>query len=206
VFDFVAFISYVAIVMYTPGPNNIMSMTHVQRYGYRKTLDFMLGVLTGVSFLVFISCYFNLFLFENVAIFKSIVGPLGAVYMLYLAWIIIKPEKEDDSGTSGKGYANKALISYPSGVLLQFLNPKGVIFALTVSSNFILPFFNSNWVFILFSVSMGLVAFSSVSLWGWFGSLFNRFFSQYGKVFNYLMAGFLVYSAISISGILNLFS
>ena len=86
-FDFVAFISYVAIVMYTPGPNNIMSMTHVQRYGYRKTLDFMLGVLTGVSFLVFISCYFNLFLYENVAFFKSIVGPLGALYMLYLAWL-----------------------------------------------------------------------------------------------------------------------
>lgn len=205
-FDFVAFISYVAIVIYTPGPNNIMSMTHSQRYGYKKTLDFMLGVFTGVSILVFLSCYFNLFLFENVSFFKSIVGPLGAIYMLYLAWLIIRPEKKEDSEKKGKGYANKALISYPSGVLLQFLNPKGVIFALTVSSNFILPFFEGNLVYIIFSISMGLVAFSSVSMWGWFGSLFNRFFSQYGKVFNYLMAGFLVYSAISISGLLTLFN
>ena len=204
-FDFVAFISYVAIVIYTPGPNNIMSMTHSQRYGFQKTLNFMLGVFTGVSILVFLSCYFNLFLFENVSFFKAIVGPLGALYMLYLAWLIIRPEKNDDPKKKGKGYANKALISYPSGVLLQFLNPKGVIFALTVSSNFILPFFKGNFVYIIFSVSMGLVAFSSVSMWGWFGSLFNRFFSQYGKVFNYLMAGFLVYSAISISGILTLF-
>lgn len=205
-FDFVAFISYVAIVMYTPGPNNIMSMSHSQRYGFKKTLDFMLGVFTGVSILVFLSCYFNLFLFENITFFKSIVGPLGAIYMLYLAWIIIKPEKPDETAKNGKGYTNKAQITYPTGVLLQFLNPKGVIFALTVSSNFILPFFDGNLAYIIFSIGLGLAAFSSVSLWGGFGALFNRFFSQYGRVFNYLMAGFLVYSAISISGILTLFT
>jgi threonine/homoserine/homoserine lactone efflux protein len=204
-FDLVAFITYVAIVMYTPGPNNIMSMTHSQRYGFLKTLDFMLGVFTGVSILVFLSCYFNLFLFENVTFFKSIVGPLGAIYMVYLAWLIIRPEKHTESTKKGKGYANKSLISYPTGVLLQFLNPKGVIFALTVSSNFILPFFEGNLAYIIFSIGLGLAAFSSVSIWGGFGALFNRFFSQYGKVFNYLMAGFLVYSAISISGILTIF-
>ncbi|MFP4461426.1 MAG: LysE family translocator, partial [Thermotogota bacterium] len=118
----------------------------------------------------------------------------------------IRPEKKDEREKKGRGYANKALISYPTGVLMQFLNPKGVIFALTVSSNFILPFFEGNLVYILFSISMGLVAFSSVSMWGWFGSLFNKFFGNYGKIFNYLMAGFLVYSAISISGILTFFS
>lgn len=162
----------------------------------------MLGVFTGVTMLVFLSCYFNLFLFENVAIFKSIVGPLGAVYMLYLAWIIIRPVKDKDT-ENGKGYSNKAVISYPTGIMLQFLNPKGVIFALTVSSNFILPFFKGNLVFIAFSLGMGLVAFSSVSMWGWFGTLFNRFFSRYSKTFNFLMAAFLVYSAISISGLLR---
>src|SRR6056297_3637427 len=102
-FDFVAFISYVAIVIYTPGPNNIMSMTHSQRYSYKKTLDFMLGAFTGVSILVFLSCYFNLFLFENVSFFKAIVGPLGAIYMLYVAWLIIRPEKKEDSEKKGKG-------------------------------------------------------------------------------------------------------
>jgi len=205
-FDLVAFISYVAIVMYTPGPNNIMSMSHSQRYGFKKTLNFMLGVFTGVSILVFLSCYFNLFLFKNVTFFKSIVGPLGAIYMIYLAWIIIKPEKTGEDAKNGKGYSNKAQISYPTGVLLQFLNPKGVIFALTVSSNFILPFFEGNFTYILFSIILGLAAFSSVSIWAGFGALVNRFFSQYGKVFNYLMAAFLVYSAISISGILTIFS
>jgi len=123
--------------------------------------------------------------------------------MLYLAWIIIKPEKPEEETKSGKGYANKAQITYPTGIMLQFLNPKGVIFALTVSSNFILPFFEGSFSYIILSICLGLAAFSSVSVWGWLGTLFNRFFSQYGKVLNYLMAGFLVYSAISISGVLD---
>ncbi len=202
-FDFLAFISFAAIAIYTPGPNNIMAMTHSQKFGLKDTLKFLFGVLTGVTILVFISCIFNLFMFENISLFKWIIGPIGAIYMLYLAYLIAF-KKDVGKQKEGKGYNSSAMISYPTGIILQFINPKGVIFAITIASSFILPFFKNVGIFFLFSVGMGIFAFTSVFLWAVFGSLFNRFFKNYGKVFNYIMAALLCYSAISISGVLDL--
>ncbi|WP_312815044.1 hypothetical protein [Sedimentibacter sp.] len=35
-----AFISYAFITSFTPGPNNIMSMTNATKYGFKKSLPF----------------------------------------------------------------------------------------------------------------------------------------------------------------------
>lgn len=205
-FDFFAFLSFVAITMYTPGPNNIMSMTHSQKYGFKKTLNFLFGVFTGVIILIFLSCIFNFFMFENISFFKFIIGPIGAAYLVYLAYLIaFKKEKGENKEKPGRGYNSSSIISYSTGVMLQFINPKGVIFAITITSSFILPHFQNIFIFFIFSVGLAAVALSSVCLWAFFGSLFNRFFKNYGKIFNYVMAALLIYTAISISGITELF-
>lgn len=46
--NFAAFISYALITTFTPGPNNIMSMSNASRYGFKKSIMFNVGV-----FLVF---------------------------------------------------------------------------------------------------------------------------------------------------------
>ncbi len=204
-FDLFGFISYVAIVMYTPGPNNIMSMAHAKKHGFRKTLDFMMGVFTGVFVILILSSYFNLLLYENIPVFKQIMGPIGAAYMIYLAIMIIKTKDSDEIAEEEKEEEEQT-ISYITGTLIQFLNPKGLIFGITVTSTFILPYFQSFLILGLFSGFLAAVAFSSVALWGFSGTLFKRFFTQYGKIFNWVLGLLLIYTAISISGLFEYIS
>ncbi len=63
-FPLIPFLSYVFVVTFTPGPNNIMSMVNASQYGYKKTLNFIFGVLTGFILIMILSSYFNLFLFK----------------------------------------------------------------------------------------------------------------------------------------------
>ena len=214
-FNLGAFLSYVFAASFTPGPNNIMSMSNASRYGYKKTLKFILGVFTGFFVIMLLSSYFNLFLFNVMPKIKIFMSILGAVYMLYLAIKIMKSEDEidvesneelaEDNDTSKSTVTKRALSTFPIGMTMQFVNPKGILYGITVASNFIIPYYKSNIAIILFSIFLAFVAFLSTSSWALFGSLFNRFLSKYRRQFNIVMGLLLIYSAISISGVIHLF-
>lgn len=213
-FNLGAFLSYVFAVSFTPGPNNIMSMANASRYGYKKTLKFISGVFTGFFLIMILSSYFNLFLFNAMPKIKMFMSILGAMYMLYLAIKIIKSEDEidvesseemaEDNGTNKSTATQRDLSTFTIGMTMQFVNPKGILYGITVASNFIIPYYRSNIIIILFSIFLAFVAFLSTSSWALFGSLFNRFLSKYRRQFNIIMGLLLIYSAISISGITHL--
>ena len=54
-FSWVNFLSYAVVTAITPGPNNILSMTHASRVGFRRSFPFHLGVWAGFS-LVMLLC------------------------------------------------------------------------------------------------------------------------------------------------------
>ncbi len=58
---------------------------------------------------------------------------IGTVYMLYLAYQIYKIDSSNPTD-------NKT-VTFISGILMQYLNPKVVIFTLTVVPSFILPYY-----------------------------------------------------------------
>src|SRR6056297_2508973 len=100
-----AFLSYVIVVSFTPGPNNILSMVNASRDGFKKTLRFLLGIFTGFFTLLLLSSYFNLVLFSLMPKIKLLMSIVGASYMTYLAIKIMKSKKapEGDEDTSDKG-------------------------------------------------------------------------------------------------------
>jgi len=206
-FNIVPFISYVFVVSFTPGPNNIMSMATASKFGYKKTLNFILGVSTGFSLLMIICSYFNLFLFNIIPKIKTFMGFLGAFYMIYLALKIMKSntQKKDDENESSQNSEISNLNLFITGTTMQFINPKAILYGITVVSNFIIPFYKTGFSLLLFSLFLGFIAFLSTSSWAIFGSLFSMFLSKYQKQFNILMGLLLIYSAISISGITQLF-
>jgi len=204
VFQTGAFLSYVIVVSFTPGPNNILSMVNASRDGFKKTLRFLLGIFTGFFTLLLLSSYFNLVLFSLMPKIKLLMSIVGASYMTYLAIKIMKSKKapEGDEDTSDKG--TRKINSYSTGLAMQFVNPKGVLYCITVVANFIIPFYKSGIILFLFSLFLALVGFSSVCSWALFGSLFNRFIEKHQKPFNVAMGLLLLYSAYSISGISQL--
>jgi threonine/homoserine/homoserine lactone efflux protein len=190
-----SFISYVFVVTFTPGPNNIMSMINATQYGYKKTLKFMLGVFTGFFVLMLVSSFANLFLVKYIPKITIYMKALGGFYMLYLAKNILKPKKKSNDDE------NKTA-TFQTGLLLQLVNVKVILYCLTVVSSFIIPSFQSTAILILFSFLLALTAFVSVNCWALFGSLFNQYINKYQKSFNLIMALLLIYSALMITGVL----
>ncbi|MFJ7935813.1 LysE family transporter [Sporosarcina sp. NPDC096371] len=188
----ITFLLYVFVMSFTPGPNNIMAMLFANQYGFKKTLRFCLGVGAGFFVIMILSSYFNLMLHNIIPKIELPMMILGAGYMLYLAFKIIR------STTNGNGDDGGKYNSFLAGMLLQFVNPKGILYGITVVATFILPYHTSHSSLWLLSLFLGFVGMLSTGSWSLFGSVFQKFLSTYRKQFNIVMALLLVYSAVSI--------
>jgi threonine/homoserine/homoserine lactone efflux protein len=194
--NFLPFISYVFVVTFTPGPNNIMSMVNATKYGYKKTFTFMFGVFTGFLLLMLLSSYSNLFLFMYIPKIEPFMKILGGIYMLYLAIHIMIPNHKNNNEKITKTN------TFKNGIILQLVNVKAILYAITVMGTFIIPQYQSKLMLLFFSILLAFVAFTSLNCWALFGSVFNKYIEKHEKVFNIIMGSLLIYSALLISGIL----
>jgi threonine/homoserine/homoserine lactone efflux protein len=181
----------VFVSSFTPGPNNFMVMMIANKHGMKKTIPFCLGVSAGFFIIAWISSYFHLLLKNVMPKIEITMTLFGAIYMLYLAFKIVMSREGDT-----KSVQNKQL-GFLAGMLLQFINPKGILYGLTVMGTFILPYYSTHFSLLLFSVFLGFVSFLSSLSWSAFGSLFQKYLSAYRTPFNIVMALLLVYSAIA---------
>ena len=187
-----SFLLYVFVTSFTPGPNNIMAMLFANKYGFKKTLRFCFGVGAGFFVIMLLASYFNLLLHNFIPKIELPMMILGAGYMVYLAVKIVTSKNSENDDETGK------YNSFLAGMLLQFVNPKGVLYGITVMGTFILPYHTSNVSLLFFSLFLAVVGFMSTSSWSLFGSIFQTFLSKYRNQFNVVMALLLVYSAVSI--------
>ncbi len=187
-----SFLLYVFVTAFTPGPNNIMAMLVANKYGLKKTIRFSLGVGSGFFVLILLCAYFGLLLKSFIPKVEFIMTILGVIYMLYLAIKIITSKND---GNHNDGDKNN---SFLTGMLLQFINPKGILYSITTISTFVLPYHTSNVSLIFYSFFLAFVGFLGTYSWGVFGSIFRKFLSKYNTQFNLVMALLLMFSAISI--------
>ena len=90
-----SFLLYVFVTSFTPGPNNIMAMLFANKYGFKKTLRFCLGVGVGFFVIMLLASYFNLLLHNFIPKIELPMMILGAGYMLYLAVKIITSKNSE---------------------------------------------------------------------------------------------------------------
>ncbi|HYE81629.1 MAG TPA: LysE family transporter [Clostridia bacterium] len=190
--NLVPFLSYVFVTTFTPGPNNIMSMTNANRDGFRKTVNFNLGVFAGFMVIMLACSYFNLLLFNLIPRIKAFMGIIGSAYMVYLAYKLCTSKHVD--GESDSTHMN----SFITGLMLQFVNPKVIMYGITTVSSFIIPYYSSHAALILFSFFLAFIGFISTTCWALFGAMFQMLLSKRRKAFNITMSLLLLYSAIAI--------
>ncbi len=190
-FNLSAFLIYIFVTAFTPGPNNIMSMSNAVRFGFKKSFPFNLGVFAGFAVVMPICTLFSSALFTYIPKVKLYMLSIGAAYMLYLAWKIWK------SG-SDIGVEQTKGASFPTGMLLQFVNPKIYIYAITSMSAYILPAFQSSWALFGFAILLAFVGFSGTVFWALFGAVFCKILAKHAKVVNAILALLLVYCAITL--------
>ncbi|MGO4344697.1 LysE family transporter [Paenibacillus sp. MCAF9] len=186
------FLIYVIVNTFTPGPNNIMAMSNASRYGMKNSIRFLFGVATGFLLLMLLCCYFNLLLYSFVPKMKFVMNILGSLYMTYLAFKIMKSKPHCSAGDN-----HGQLNSFLSGMLLQFVNFKVILYGITAISTFIMPFYKSNISLLLFSMFLAFVGLVATSCWAVFGALFQKFLAAHEKKFNIFMGLLLIYSAIT---------
>ncbi len=190
--SFIPFLFYVFVTAFTPGPNNIMSMSNANRHGFKRSLKFILGVFTGFVIIMLVCAFFNLFLYNITPRFRSVMKIAGSLYMVFLAVKLFMAKSHGDGDKGG------SLDSFLSGFALQFVNPKVILYGLTAIANFVIPYYKSNLSLVLFSLFLAFAGLLGTTSWAAFGALFQKLLSKYEKPFNILMGVLLLYSAVSI--------
>lgn len=190
-FNLYPFLLYIFVTAYTPGPNNIMSLSNAVRYGFKKSFPFNLGILAGFSIVMLVCTLLSATIFSYIHQAKIYMQIIGAAYMIYLAWKTWKSSSEIKlEETKGA--------SFTSGLTLQFINPKIYIYAVTAMSTFILPYFDSTFSLVGFALFLAFVGFTGTVTWSAFGSTFQKLLSNYAKVVSPILALLLIYCAVSL--------
>ena len=172
-------------------------MANGTKYGFRKSLKFCFGVTTGFSLIILCAIGCNYFIYEYIPIILKIMTPLGALYILWLAWVIWR-DKPKAKKAEKKNRLHLDTLAFHTGMILQFVNPKGLLYGMTLITNFVFPYDRSIGMFVLVVVINWFAVLFSNICWLLFGSIFQKFFEDYKKVLNAVMALLLVYCAVSL--------
>ncbi|WP_440960274.1 LysE family translocator [Paenibacillus nitricinens] len=192
--NIISFLLYCIVVTCSPGPANIVILSSVQHSGAKKTMRYVYGATMAFGLLLILSTIMNRVLVEIIPNILIIMQVIGSIYMLYLAYKIYKMGSMEDKPNPNANFR--------SGLLMQLVNPKVLLFTLTVIPSYVMPFYTSSLTLFMFVIIITVIGFFAFTTWVVFGAIFSAFLQNHQKVLNTLMALFLVYSAIMISGIL----
>ena len=185
------FLIYCFVTAYTPGANNLLSMSNAARLGFKKSFRFNLGITMGFLIVMSVCTAFSSALYSVLPKIKIFMQILGAAYMVYLAWKVWKTSSDFEMEDGKES-------SFLAGMVLQFMNPKIYIYAITAMSLYILPVFHSTIALICFTLILTIIGASGSYVWALFGSAFCKFFARYTKAVNFVMALLLLYCAVSL--------
>ena len=172
---------------FTPGPNNAVAAYSGFNFGIRKTLPLILGVGFGYTTLIILINFVLISTFKNYPIIQEIIRVLGTFFLIYLAYKISFSKISSDGKTENP-------VKFFDKFIFQFINPKGVMAGVTLSSNFVEQGENylnhSIWVIVVCSVT----AFLSISSWTFLGKFLRKFATNnnFIKRFNYAMSLLLI--------------
>ncbi|MCK2004276.1 LysE family transporter [[Brevibacterium] frigoritolerans] len=185
-----SFVFYCFIVTFTPGPTNIVILSTVHNSGTKKAMEYTYGATIAFGFLLAISAILNSILATIIPKILIVMQIIGSFYMLYLAYQVYKMD-------SSKPIVNQTG-TFMSGFLTQFLNPKVVLFTMTVIPTYIMPYYVSMPAVTIGVIAITVIGFLAFITWVLFGAIFKGFLQKHKKIVNLLMALFLVYASIMI--------
>ena len=116
---------------YTPGPNNAVASFSGFNFGIKKTIPLILGVWLGYSILVILINFVLISTFIKYPIIQEVIRILGTFFLIYLAYKI-------SFSSSSKEDKKINPVKFIETFLFQFLNPKGVMAAITLISKFVI--------------------------------------------------------------------
>ena len=174
----------------TPGPNNLMLMTSGVKYGFRRTLPHLAGVILGFALMIVVVGLGLDVLFERFPQILPIMRVAGSLYMVWLAIKIAlaKPISEVEPGGRPIGFFAAAGF--------QWVNPKAWMIALSVLATYggVANDYASSVLFI--AALSALITIPCSGAWTLCGASLSRLLMdpRATRPFNWTMAALLVAS------------
>jgi len=190
-------ISYVLISSFTPGPSNISTASMAVLHGYKNTLKYQVGLALGVFLLMLLSGLLSTTLLNIFPAFEPILRYVGAGYILYLAFGILK---------ASYTFTEKDVkpLGFVHGLMLQILNPKLTVYAFSLFSIFLASITKSFVPLTLVCVLLAATSFCATSVWALFGTAIKAYLHnpRLKATINIILSLSLVYTAMTLAGLI----
>ena len=176
---------------YIPGPNNVIASHSGFNFGFIKTIPLILGVGFGWTYILVLFESGLIFVFQQFPVLQIIVKVIGTIFIIYLAYKIAFTEIKIAKAT-------KTPITFIDTVLLQIVNPQGILTAMLIVSTFLDP--NNNYLRDAMWVTsiMFIICITSVAFWVLIGKYLRKIATneKFIKIFNYSMSFLLIVCVI----------
>ena len=182
-----SYLPYALVTAYTPGPNNILSLYSVSQKGWKAGKTVILGIVAGFLCVMVLCALFCYELDKYLPAMTNVLKYVGIAYILWLAWHIARSGPDQSEGSQA---------NFLKGFLLQFVNVKIYMYAITVYTGYVLTAGAGLSALLLHAVALTVIGASGCFTWGAAGHLLQTFLAKHYKPFNYLMALILVLCAI----------
>ncbi len=187
------------VLAIAPGPDNIFVLTQSALYGAKAGIATSLGLMTGI---IGHTCAVALgvaVIFQTSPTAFWILKIIGAIYLIYLAWLTIRSSISKASLSKQVFIGHFAL--YKRGIIMNITNPKVTLFFLALLPQFTDAKYGlvSMQIFQLGALFIGsaFIVFAAISLLG--GQLAQWFNSspRYQKIMNVATA--IIFTAMALA-------
>ena len=185
-----SFAPYAFVTAYTPGPNNILALNTTSNYGWSSGRKLILGIGTGFICVMLVCAVGCFWIAKYISGIVSVMKYVGAAYILWLAFHVAKSRPDEGE--------QKEAGSFVKGMVLQFVNVKIILAAITTYTGYVIPVDDSLEALLASAVFLTLAGVSGTLVWAAAGSLLQRFLKKYYRPFNICMALLLVECAVKL--------
>ena len=102
------------------------------RYGYKGSLKFLLGIVSGFFMVMFFSGLLSHTLIEMLPSFEIVLRIVGALYILWLAYETLRSSYDFE-------LQEQTAFGFGRGFFLQLLNVKAIFYGLSLYTGFLIP-------------------------------------------------------------------
>jgi len=189
--DPLPFITYTFVMSITPGPNNVMLTASGARFGFRRTVPHILGVVSGFTLQLLAVCAGLSAVFTRWPRLQTALSWVGAAYLVYLGWQLLR-------SSVAAAEAHSRPVSFVQATLFQFLNPKAWVMSLTAATLFLPHELGALLAGLYMALVMEAIGVPCMTVWALFGSGLKRFLAapRARMLFNGVMAVALVATAV----------
>jgi len=192
--DLILWFNMMFPLVFSIGPMNIMFASYGGKFGFKKTIKFMVGCDAITFLLSLVIGYGGLRLIQKYSVTFNYLKYAGAVYLIYLAYKCFKSETTIDRKEQG----TSNMPTFFDGAILNLLNIKAIMLISIMFTSFLtVTNEKENNVLLLSLLLLGL-ALSCHSIWIYFGVWLSQKFASetFFRAQNYIFSGMLFFVAV----------